>query len=388
MLQRIRFSICMVLAVLAGGSASAAGLSGSIVSPPQIVFDTKSQSCEHDDIPDGGAIAFRDFNNTVHMISGTAVVRANIGPNLNQLHHSCDVVFRSKRNPNPADFQHYSWFTGFYTADGRNIAMSMHDEFRGWLAPGMCSIASARPGRDCFWVTTTYSVSHDGGYSFSEPEPPRNLIASVPYRFSRDISSPVGYGGLSSIVRMNSYFYAMMSAFKYEAQPAGNCVLRTTDPFDPKSWRAWDGSGFNVQFVDPYRETVADPAGHVCAPVAPRELSEMGTLRFSTTAKLFVRTELARNRAFGEPGIYLTTSSDLIHWSPPTLLLSNQDMLAHEPPGSWLYLYPSLLDPASTDRNFTTIGDNPYLYYVRLDRQHGPYVRVLERQTIHLSLGG
>jgi len=43
-----------------------------------------------------------------------------------------------------------------------------------------------------------------------------------------------------------------------------------------------------------------------------------------------------------------------------------------------------LIDPTSTDSSFSTITDSPYLYYVRSDDNHGPYVRVLFRQPIKL----
>jgi hypothetical protein len=60
-------------------------------------------------------------------------------------------------------------------------------------------------------------------------------------------------------------------------------------------------------------------------------------------------------------------------------------MLRREPEGNWSYQYFSLIDPKSTDSSFTTITDNPYLYYVRMDNNHGPYQRVLFRQKIKLN---
>jgi hypothetical protein len=48
-------------------------------------------------------------------------------------------------------------------------------------------------------------------------------------------------------------------------------------------------------------------------------------------------------------------------------------------------MYFSLLDPKATDPNYSMITDDPYLYYVRSDENHGPYKRVLFRQKIKLD---
>ena len=42
---------------------------------------------------------------------------------------------------------------------------------------------------------------------------------------------------------------------EYRDQSAGVCLMRTQTLGDPKSWRAWDGEGFNVRFIDPYRDS-------------------------------------------------------------------------------------------------------------------------------------
>jgi hypothetical protein len=58
---------------------------------------------------------------------------------------------------------------------------------------------------------------------------------------------------------------------------------------------------------------------------------------------------------------------------------------ATEPGGKWNYGYFSLIDPKSTDPNYATVTDEPYLYYVRMDMNHAPYVRILFRQKLKLT---
>ena len=41
-----------------------------------------------------------------------------------------------------------------------------------------------------------------------------------------------------------------------------------SDLTDPKSWRAWNGTDFSVQMINPFNSSgINDPALHVCAPV-------------------------------------------------------------------------------------------------------------------------
>jgi hypothetical protein len=60
-------------------------------------------------------------------------------------------------------------------------------------------------------------------------------------------------------------------------------------------------------------------------------------------------------------------------------------MLRREPEGNWSYAYFSLIDPKASDPSYATITDHPYLYYVRMDNNHGPYQRVLFRQKVKLD---
>jgi hypothetical protein len=87
---------------------------------------------------------------------------------------------------------------------------------------------------------------------------------------------------------------------------------------------------------------------------------------------------------YGPRGFYLSTSTDLVHWTKPTLVATLEQFLAQEPPGSWSYAYFSLIDPAAPDLNFSIVGDQPYLYYVRFDNNSND--RVLFRQGITLTL--
>jgi hypothetical protein len=349
---------------------------GKVIGPAQVVFDTRN-GCEQIDIPDAPARAFRDDHGIVHLIATHYVARAMIGPSLDQMSHNCHVIYTSPQDPDPSHFQDNNWLYSFYTTDGRRIVALVHSEYDADEIPGMC--ATPKDTNNCWWNTVTFAESFDGGYSFRVPAPPRNLVAALPYRYVvGNPSGAYGYSEPTNIVKIKGSYYALINEWAYKAQKRGACLIRTSDVFDPQSWRAWDSKDFTIRFVDPYRETVASSEDHVCAPVLGEGAQSLS--RHEPSGNFIVMEFL------NDDGFYMQASQDLKHWSSPTLLVKLSDLRAADGPGNWTYGYLSLLDPASTDRNFSTISNTPYVYYVRTDPDHPPG-RVLFRRSIKLQFG-
>jgi hypothetical protein len=355
-------------------------VTGAVIGRRQVVFDTQN-SCEKIDIPDESARAFRDYNDVVHLIATHFVARAMIGPSLDRLKRDCRVIYRSPQDPDPSHFQDNNWLHSFYTSDGRRIAALVHSEYDADELRGMC--ATPEDPTNCWWNTVTFAESLDGGYSFRVPAPPLNLVAALPYRYTvGNRASAYGYNGPSNILKIGGFYYALINDWPYKAQKYGPCLIRTSNVFDPQSWRAWDGKDFTVRFLDPYRQTIVKPEEHVCEPVL---VGSADSLVHHAPSGIFVVTQLAPDERFeGPPGFYIQASYDLMHWSNPSLLITFKELQAADEPGNWSYSYESLLDPDSADRNFTTVSDTPFVYYVRLDEDHPPYARVLFRRRIKL----
>jgi hypothetical protein len=358
-------------------------LSAAVAGPKQVVFDTRN-GCEEIDIPDAPARAFRDDRGLVHLLATHFVARAMIGPSLNRLKRDCRVVYRSPKDINPADFQYKNWLFSFYTLDGRRVAALVHSEYDGDEIPGQC--ATPKAPTNCWWNTVTYAQSLNGGYNFTEPAPPRNLVAAIPYRYVvGNRENAYGYNGPSNILEVGGFYYALINDWPYKLQKFGPCLIRTANVFDPGSWRAWDGKDFTIRFADPYREAMARPQDHVCEPVLA---GSADCLVQNVRTGIFIVTQFVPDDRFdGPPGFYVQASRDLTHWSKPALVITFSDLRAAEGPGKWTYGYESLLDPAATDRNFSTVSDTPYLYYVRSDGNHPPYARVLFRLPLRLQFG-
>jgi len=366
-------------------------LSGVFEGPRVAVFDTARDSCELIDIPDAPARAFVDYQGTVHLVSSHYVMRASLGPALESVKHNCEVAYNSHHDPNPADFDDATWLDSFYSVDGKQIIALGHMEYHGWEHPGECSLQGNYTAA-CWYNGDTFHVSKDGGYHFGSFKPPANYILSVPYQYVVN-GGPEGYSIDTNVVKAGDWYYAMATGWGWPANCffstdcfvyGGAAPIRASDITDPTSWRAWNGQDFSVSFADPYPGPVGNPFEHIFTPIST--IAYVNAINFHPASGLFVATLIDPwNNFYGPPGFYLSTSPDLINWSQPTLVVTIADLLAKEPPGNWSYGYFSLLDPNSSDPNFSTITDHPYLYYVRSDDDHGPYVRVLFRQKIKLT---
>jgi hypothetical protein len=366
-----------------GGESSA-----ELVGPTQPVFVWSRDACEPIDIPDTPARAFRDASGRVQLIASSYVNRRMIGPSLDEVRQSCDIVLQSGYNPSPATFSDREWIAATYTPDGRTVHAVVHDEYQGNEHPGRCSAGQYHP---CWFNSLTYAVSRDGGRTYARPPVSSRLIATVPYQYEPG-TGPYGIFQPSNVVRneADGYYYVLVRGELYKDQPRGTCLLRTRDLSRPDSWRAWDGDGFDVQFVNPYNPAAAaaDPAQHVCSAVDFEDIGGMTqSLTYSTYLKKWVLVGVMTTPRLKSGGIYYSVSDDLLNWSNARLLkhveltftfkCGDEDPIAH----------PSLLDPSSKSRNFQTIGREPYLYYtlVRYDDCQQTLNRDLLRVRVRFS---
>jgi hypothetical protein len=366
---------------------------GALDGPRTAVFETPKESCNQNDVPDAMARAFRDYTGTVHFVSASSDLFQSLGPTLENLKHSCEAAFLSENDPKPADFNDQVWIDSFYTFDGNTIAALSHTEYRGWAIPGECHVQGSSQYSECEYDSDTYHQSNDGGYHFESFVVPENFVVGVPYRYQID-DGPTGYSVDTNIVEYGGWFYAVATAWTWPPNCSGQtgpsrCLIsggapvRTQDVFDPSSWRGWNGTDFSLTFVDPYLGPVANPQKHVYTPVP--YMGFVNAINVYEPANIVVATLWDYwDNELGPPGMYLTTSTDLVNWTKPTLVVTFKSLLAEDPKGSWLYAYFSLIDPDAPDMNFSIIGDHPYLYYVRLDNNNSQN-RVLFRRRITLT---
>ncbi|MSO95398.1 MAG: hypothetical protein EXQ81_06340 [Thermoleophilia bacterium] len=330
----------------------------SITGPPQVVFDWTNDRCEDLDIPDAPARAFRGADGRVQLIAAHFINRRSVGPDLNHLSHECSVVLASHFDPDPAAFADSEWIGSTYTNDGQTIYALLHDEYHGWEHPGQCPSSQSWYTPACLYNAITLAVSTDGGATyFDQPQP--HVVASAPYRYVPD-RGPLGIFTPSNIVHnaADNYYYALVY-LNLSGPRVGTCLIRTRNLADPTSWRGWSGGrSFDTSFIDPYR-SLDDPNAHLCTLLQHAGPGDMqpGSITYSTVARQWLWVGQAID------GAYVSLSPDLINWSPPVLFFPAQVTWDYQCGDRDPIAYPSLIDPASTSRNFETVGGKPYLYY-------------------------
>ncbi|MDP8919843.1 MAG: hypothetical protein M3O00_13325 [Pseudomonadota bacterium] len=336
--------------------------------PVEVVFDWSRDACVKSHVPDAPARAFRDADGKVHLIISHNDNRAHVGETLDMIARDCTVIHEAHRSPRLAEFDDLSWISGVHTRDGKTVFALAHTELRGERTQGQCPEGTYSA---CLLNTVTGLISRDGGRSFQPADnkgrPP--VVATLPYPFPTDRKSRVGYANPTNIIEHDGWFYAFMFADSYKAQGRGNCLIRTRTLADPSSWRAWDGKDFSVRFVDPFRDAVADPQAHLCAPVAPQVINRMigGLVRHRSSGAFIAIFGDKRQQADGRmvEGIFTSTSRDLKAWSEPSLVLEVQLLWDLACGDQDAFFYPSLIDPAANTFSFEDFGDTGFVYMAR-----------------------
>lgn len=331
-----------------------------LAGPPVSVFEGGWPACDAHDIPDAPARAIRLADGTVQLYASDQTNRINAGPDLLHVRHGCTVVYRGAWNDDPAAFDDRTWIATPWTADGQTIWAVLHNEFHGQLRKALCPTGRYM---DCWYNALTLARSNDGGRTFHR-EPGAALVATLPYRYDEVGIGHHGYFNPTNIVTHDGANYMMLFATHAAAQREGNCLLRTGSVPIANAWRAWDGAGFGVAFEDPYTARLP-PEQHVCTPIG------VGALRWPVTSLvrheasgLFIAT---MQDALRQGGVFYSTSADLLHWSAPIRLLSAPGLRSWTCSDPDPIAYPALLDPASADRNFQTVGATAQLYATRFE---------------------
>ena len=322
------------------------------------VFDWASDRCNDEDIPDLPARAYRDADGNVHLIAPHYRAIPFVGATLDTVKRECKVVLDSHHNPDPAAFDDREWLASVYTLDGRNVVGFVEDEYWGSTHPGQC------PSGDfnrCWYSTITTADSTDGGNSFTHATPPGHFFAQIPARYVPD-SGRRGIAVPSTIVRnpADGYYYLALQVNDSSGRYPG-VLLRTRTPDKPGSWGAWDGTGFNAHFANPY----APLGGAAPQPPPVLDLPNLcaASFRYVPDARQFICVGTAGGPA---GGIAFVTSPDLRIWSTQRVILPGTETGSYVCGGPEPTMYYSLIDPDSPSRNFeTVVGKTAYVYYTR-----------------------
>lgn len=353
--------VAVALAPLAGAEAPAGP---RLTGPAETVFAWARDACARWDIPDTPARAWRDADGTVRLVAGSEQSRASEGPSLDTQARDCDILHEGAQSEDPAAFDDRSWIHAIHAdATGRVEALA-HVEYHGHLRPDRCTGDYA-----ACWGNAIVALEADPDGSFRRADPA--LVATLPYPYDGDHGKRHGYFNPSNIFRRGDALYVFLFAERYRDQRRGVCLLRRPPDGTAADWRAWDGQGFTRAFVDPYAAPVADPARHVCEPLPGLRSTLTSVVRHSRTGLYLAVTPTTMPDAQGISGIYWTVSADLLHWSPPRLLLAVPLLWRRDCAAAAAFAYPSLLDPDSPSPSFASVDDAFWLYLTEMPLRPG-----------------
>lgn len=330
-----------------------------VTGPYRLVLDWNTDRCADWDIPDSPARAWRDRDG-VTLMAGSEQTRVSRGPALDALRRDCRILYQGSHSDAPGDFDDRTWLVSPHVGPDGRLTTLAHAEYHGHLRPGQC-----RAGRHaaCWWNTIVEVSAPDDALPMT-----RSLVAALPMPYDPGQLSRQGYFNPSNIIRRDGFLYAFLFAENAPPQRRGACLMRRPLDGAAQDWRAWDGGGFGVDFADPYRNPPPDPRRHVCVPVpgVTSTISSVvrhaasGTYRAVTPATLQDQDGVTRS------GIWWMTSTDLIRWTRPRLLLEVPLLWRRDCAADAAFAYPSLLDDDSSDPNFETVDDAFWLYLVRI----------------------
>lgn len=365
--------------------------------PEEMVYDWSEDRCEDLTLPDIATRVVRRPDGMLQLYIGNIDTYAMVGADFGSLEIDCSTpIMSSGFDPDPARFDDHEWIGATYTEDGQTVYAIVHNEYLGKghpdERPGQCPTATAF---ECIDASLTLGISTDGGVTYRDAlEPPAHLIASMPYRFD-DNGEATGIWQPSNLVdRGDGYLYMLANVSAYPSAPGDTllnwvCAMRTDDIADPAAWRYWDGSGFDGVFINPYIDDpgpaeTAETCARVDFPALSGEMSE--SIMWSDTLQAYVIA--GGTNEPGRPddrGIYYSTSTDLIEWSPRRRLMDapvpGDITLADTMP---FLAYPTLLDHDSPSLNFDTIDDEFYLYVTRFNAGTSSLDRDLIRYPIEI----
>ncbi len=344
-------SVAAILALGACLLADASNAQAESVAgrPVQSVYGARSSSCEPGFIPDAPARAFRRYDGVTVLLASSDENWELVGPSITRVQAVCQPTFRSSAAANSIGSV---WIEATYTTDGRII-----DALGSRALPDSRGQGCRFTGPGACWLNDIVSLrSTDGGRHYVLGP----TVAAFRATYDPGRALRLGFFTVSNIVLWQGGFYAVV-AWALGSGDTQNCLLRNQVIDDPSSWRAWDGKDFILDVSH------ASPIRPPCAAISAETLSqEVRSISYSSRSRRWAAIFADARRAPGTQrtvqGAYVSHSADLIHWGAASLIMALP--LSRDPARCNDFIrYPSLLDPKSRSRNFSTLDDATALLF-------------------------
>lgn len=326
-----------------------------------VVFESKSQGCDSNDIPDAALRAFRRNDGSVIAFAAHWTNLPFAVTNFQKFTRICNSSYLGSSSPVPADADDLGWLTALWKLRNSNVVVGIvHNEYQGNKHKGQCRYTSYA---ECWTNSLTMAVSNDEGGTFVLRRP-NYIVAKGPATYDRAQGARYGYYNPSNIIYFRGYYYMAASAIDLGGIHKGTCFMRAKDVQNPADWKGWDGSSFTISLA----ASLSDDQGISCR--SPSNLGGiMGSfLKIRGTDMVIafsLRTDLSNLTKAA--AITYTTSSNLVDWTIPQVLMELEPYWGTrcDKTVSYRYNYPSVVDFTSQSENFDDTGKNPFLFLSR-----------------------
>jgi hypothetical protein len=259
----------------------------------------------------------------------------------------CTPVYTAGMSSDNTSFNWAEWLYGTFrdVSTGRVYAIAYNEYYGGTYYSGPHNTYSA--------LGMVYSTNN--GATFQKIQsPPNHVIVKAPYLWPNG----GGLGFFGGILKspLDQLYYVGVSG-----GDNGTPIIRTNNLDDPTSWRAWDGSGFNMP-------TTPLNSGYVGISVNPLYLG------YSDYFKKYIA--VTTGNVGGDPSrggyqIVYNLSDDMVNWGPARKIMDNPACPSSGDCGS-IASYPAMMDPSYlSDTNDSTKASNgmngisPYVTYIK-----------------------
>ncbi|MGE1084321.1 hypothetical protein ACQJ0O_19060 [Pseudomonas shirazensis] len=350
----------------------------------QTVFSWQHDRCFDTHIPDSPARAFRSSSGTVYLYATHYTNIPLAGTSIDHVKPECEINFQGANSTDPSTYNTRIWLQTFFsTNSGKDVYSLGSSDYHGkWF--NNCDLKTITSS-DCWQSAIVLAHSSDGGKTFVIAHPPKHVIANSSQRYSPTQKGSVGFLTTSNIVKINNYFYSLFYASADKSQDSGNCLARTGDLSDPRSWRAWNGQSFEVPL---YHKETKNLEITTCRKILSLPFKVRSLLWHAESDGYIAVFEQTRSLTDPERRTDVTFayswSSNLKDWSQPTkiiTLMGNSNCKRPIVPGA----YPSLIDSSSLDENFGSVGGNAYLYYTKFNLQANCHL-TLDRDLVRMPV--
>ena len=359
----------------------------------EVVYRYATDRCSDLDAPDQPPRMVRAEDGSLVLFAGNAPrIYVSRGADFGSLKRECQPVLVSADRTTPESYENQEWLWVVYR-DGNRWHGFVHNEYHDPFA-STCLVGDTGPANPCWYNSITHALSTDSARSFSKPSAPAHVVAPAPNVWTPPApGTPLnafkeGYFSPSNIIRaVDGFYYMILGANPSKEHPSvfGICPARTDNLDDPASWRAWDGTAYNLRMTSPY---VTGSSAAACT-----FLDNMGP----GNASLTYNSYLGRYMRFGNNGpgtgpcgFYFTLSADLIHWSGSQLAVDvNMYGCASQAPAPLEpvnVLFPAIVDHTDTTINFERAGRTAFLYYVRYNRGVDDPLYWLDRDVVRVPI--